>query len=164
MGWTKRQLIDAAYAKIGLGKSVYDIQAEDYATALLEMDAMVATWEGNNVTIGYPVEFTPSEANLDDETDIPLSANAAIYLSLAVLIAPNIGKTVSPDLKRDAGKAYRSLSNAGAEIPEMQYNPIMPRGAGHSRNCWNRGRTFFGTASNNDTGKDNDNVTDGKEQ
>lgn len=162
MGWTKRQFIDTAYDEIGLGPAVYDIQADDYTTSLRVMDAMVATWQAKKVSIGYPIEETPSEADLDDVTEVPVAANAAIYLNLAIHRARSLGKTVSPDLKQQAHDAYEAMAGQFAEIPVMDFSSVMPRGSGNRRGVGFR-RRFFGTPSKNDSGKANDNVIQGKE-
>ena len=162
MGWTKRQFIDTAYDEIGLGPAVYDIQADDYTVSLRVMDAMIATWQANKVTIGYPIEETPSLSDLDDVTEVPVAANAAIYLNLAIRRARAIGKSVSPDLKQDAQAAYEAMAGQFAEIPQMDFSPTMPRGAGNRRGLGYR-RRFFGSPSKNESGKANDNVIQGKE-
>jgi hypothetical protein len=69
---------------------------------------------------------------LDDESNVPDRANEAIYLNLALKIAPSLGKTVSPDLKASAWYAYNNLLSWALSNPRKMSMPdTMPRGAGN---------------------------------
>jgi len=95
------------------------------------MDAMVGGWNANGVRIGYPLPGYPEASNIDAETGVPDYANEAIYLGLALRLAPGFGKTVSPETKMLADMAYGNMANQVA-IPtlERQLPMTMPRGQG----------------------------------
>lgn len=131
MSWTKRQFVEQAYEEIGLAGYVFDLSPEQLQAALRRLDAMLATWNGKGIRIGYPIPSSPENSDLDDETSVPDSANEAIYTNLAIRIAPAVGKTVSQDTKAAAKAAYDVLMMRAAIPPEMQLPRTMPSGAGN---------------------------------
>lgn len=131
MAWTKRQFITQAFEEIGLAAYVFDLTPEQLQSALRRMDAMVGGWNANGVRINYPLSSTPQSSNLDDDSGVPDFANEAIYLGLAVRLAPSFGKTVAPETKAFADMAYSNMANQVAiPTPERQLPHTMPRGAG----------------------------------
>jgi hypothetical protein len=131
MGWTKRQFIETALEEIGFASYVYDIQPEQLNSALRKMDAMLSTWYGQEIRIGYPVPTSPENSDLDEETNVPDAANEAILLNLAVRLGPSFGKTVSIDTKVSAKKAYDQLLGRAMMPAEMSLPSTMPSGAGN---------------------------------
>jgi hypothetical protein len=131
MSWTKRQFITQAFEEIGLAAYVFDLTPEQLDSALRRMDAMVAGWNANGVRIGYPLPGSPEASNIDAESGVPDYANEAIYLGLALRLAPGFGKTVSAETKQFADMAYSNLANQTAlPTPERQMPSTMPRGQG----------------------------------
>lgn len=131
MSWTKRQFITQAFEEIGLASYVFDLTPEQLNSALRKMDAMIAGWNANGVRIGYPLPASPEDSDLDEESGVPDFANEAIYLNLALRIAPGLGKTPSAETKQFADMAYNNLANQTA-LPtlERQMPVTMPRGQG----------------------------------
>lgn len=131
MAWTKRQFITQAFEEIGLAAYVFDLTPEQLQSALRRMDAMIGGWNANGVRISYPLPSNPEDSNLDADSGVPDFANEAIYLGLAVRLAPSFGKTVSPETKAFADMAYSNMANQVAiPTPERQLPQTMPRGAG----------------------------------
>ena len=60
---------------------------------------------------------------------MPDSANEAIYLNLAIRIAPGYGKVISPSTMANAKNALNGLQSISAKPDEMQITGL-PRGAG----------------------------------
>lgn len=132
MSWTKRELVVKAFEEIGLAEYVFDLTAEQLQSAAQRMDAMVAGWAANGVRIAYPLKDTPGAANLNDDSGVPDYANEAIYLNLALRIAPGYGKTASAETKQFADMAYNNLANQTAlPTPERTLPTTMPRGQGN---------------------------------
>ncbi len=131
MGWTKHQLIAAAYEEIGLADYVFDIAPEQLMGACRKMDALLSGWEVNGIRIGYASSDNPTTTNLASDSGVPSYANEAIYLNLAIRIAASIGKNISPDTRAGAKKAYLQLLSAAMPEPlEYQMPRQLPRGAG----------------------------------
>ena len=87
MGWTKRQFVEQAFEEIGLATYTFDLSPEQMQSALRRLDAMVATWNGAGIRIGYPLPSSPQDSDLDTETNVPDMSNEAIYTNLAIKIA-----------------------------------------------------------------------------
>ena len=131
MGWTKLQFIQQAYEEIGLASYVYDLEPEQLQSAMRRMDAMVSGWNSNGVRIGYPLPGAPNAGDINADSGVPDFANEAIYLNLAIRLAPTVGKAVSQDTRAMADMAYSNMANqVAAPTPEMQMPTTMPRGAG----------------------------------
>lgn len=131
MSYSKRQFIQAALEEIGMAPNLFDIETDQYESAMRRMDSMVAGWNVGQTKIGYPIPSSPENSDLDQETNVPDAANEAIILNLAVAIAPSYGKTVSPDTKTGAKKALRNLRTHCFEPIEMQLGESVPLGAGN---------------------------------
>lgn len=136
MSWTKRQLVNQAFDIIGMSSYTYDLQPEQLQSAMRQLDTMMATWYNKGVQLGYPLPNSPEDADLDTESNVPDRANEAIYMNLAIRIAPNYGKQVMRELKQAAFYAYQGLLSISTFPKEMQYPETLPRGAGNKPYRW----------------------------
>jgi hypothetical protein len=131
MGWTKRDFVLQAFEELGLAPSLYDLTPEQLNSAVKKMDAMIAGWNANGVRINYPLPSSPNNTNLDDDSGVPDFALEAIYLNLALRLAPSYGKTVPQETKVAADMSYSSMVNQALQpTPERQLPQTMPRGQG----------------------------------
>lgn len=131
MGWTRRQFVLQAFEEIGYASYVYDLEPEQLESAGRRLDALIASWNGKGIRLGYPLPSSPELADLSSETDVPDYANEAIYVNLAVRLAPTVGKTVSAETKANAKALYNLLLQKAALPMEQQMPKTMPAGAGH---------------------------------
>jgi hypothetical protein len=88
----------------------------------------------------------------------PDIANEAIYLGLAIRIAGDYGKQVSPAMSQLADAAYSNLLNQTlSPVPEMQFPNTLPRGAGSKPWRYQNGNPFVRVPVDGiDTGSDNE--------
>lgn len=135
MSWTKRQFIEAALEEIGIGSYNFDLSPEMLQVGLKRLDAMMGAWNAKGVRIGYPIASDPTTSTIDDDSAVPDSAYEAIYLNLALRLAPVFGKQLPPDLKQNAFSSYNVMLAKNIDIPERQVNQTVPAGAG---NKWRR--------------------------
>jgi hypothetical protein len=142
MSWSKRQFIEQAFNEAGLASYVFDLSPEQLQSALRQLDAMMATWNGRGIRIGYPLPDSPGASDIDALTDVPDRANEAIYLNLALRIAPGYGRQLMPSTSASAKAAYDVLLSYAAMPPEMQLPKGVPLGAGNKPFVW--GRQFTG--------------------
>ena len=140
MSWTKLQFVQQAFRKAGLAAYVFDLTPDQLDSAMHDLDAMMATWNAKGIRLGYPVPTSPENATLGQETNVPDSANEAIYLNLAIRIAPDFGKMIPPEVKVSAKLAYDALLSRAAMPDEMQL-PSMPSGAGNK--SWRTDNPFL---------------------
>ncbi|CAB4171569.1 Tail accessory factor GP4 [uncultured Caudovirales phage] len=131
MGWTKRQFVTQAFEEIGLAAYVFDLTPEQLESALRRLDSMVASWNAKGIRLGYPIPSSPQNSELDQETNVPDSANEAIYLNLGIRLAPGFGKVVSTETKASAKMAYDTLLSRAAMPPQQQFPGAMPSGSGN---------------------------------
>ena len=152
--YTKREIIEAAFEEIGLAAYVFDLSPEQLQSAMRRLNAMVATWNARGVRLGYPIPSTAKGGDLDDLTNVPDSADQALILNLAILLAPAYGKSVSPDTKAGAKAGYQGLVNASTTPIERQLPGSMPAGSG--RKLWrSRSGQFIDTPTDRlDVGPD----------
>ena len=143
MGWTKRQFVEQAYEEIGYASYVFDLEPEQLESAMRRLDAMMMPWNGKGIRLGYPAPPSPELSNLDEETNVPDSANEAIYTNLAIRLAPTIGKQVSMETKAAAKAGYNVLMQRAAMPQEQQLPSSMPAGAGNKP--WRNDRPFLDT-------------------
>ena len=135
MSWTKRQFIMTAFEEIGISAYNFDLMPEMMEMASKRLDAMMAAWNAKGIRLAYSIPTSPGGDNLETDTGIPDSANEAVYLNLAIKLAPAFGKQISPDLKQAAFSAYNIMLAKNMDIPERQGNTTVPAGAG---NKWRR--------------------------
>lgn len=132
MAWSKRQLVAEAFAELGVPEYEFDLTAEQIQSALRRLDAMLATWNTIGIRIGYNLASDPSQSDLDQPSGLPDNATEAVFLNLALALAPSLGKVVSPETKKNAKAAYLALLSrvASTNVPQMQYPGTLPVGAG----------------------------------
>lgn len=132
MGWTKGQFVAQAFDEIGLSSYVFDLAPEQMESGLRRLDSMMGTWNGKGIRIGYPLPSSPGASSLNEQTNVPDSANEAIYLNLAIRLAPSLGKAIANETKAAAKMGYDLLLSLSSKPPEMQLNPgSVPAGAGN---------------------------------
>ena len=111
----------------------YDADPSDLQDALSDLDAMMAEWETKSIDIDWPLSSNPpTDADIEADSLAPLSAVSAIFLNLAVRIAPDIGKTVSTELAGQAKAAFDALQGAHTKPPRRRLQGL-PSGAGARR-------------------------------
>ncbi len=104
MAWTKLDIIREAYSEIGKADYEFDLHPEDLQTGLRRLDGMMASWGGLfGVRIGYSGGDGMGDVNASAE--VPDWAVEALYLNLAIRIAPSFGKTVSAETRAAAKQA-----------------------------------------------------------
>jgi len=133
MAWTKRQLVEEAFTEVGYASYVFDLQAEQIQMALRRLDGMLAQWNASGLRLSYPLPGAPGQSDLDQSSNLPDAADEAVYLNLAIRIAPSLGKVVSVDTKMNAKAAHDRLMALAAQPGEMQMPRTMPAGAGQKR-------------------------------
>ena len=115
MAYTKRQIVGAAFEEIGIAGYDFDLQPDELETALAKLDGMMATWALAGIRIGY----AGTGDVLDVDANIPGWAYEALYLNLALRLAPGFGKTPSMDTKA-AAKAAKDAVMARTTAPRSR--------------------------------------------
>jgi hypothetical protein len=130
MSYTKRQLVEAAMAEIGLASYAFDLLPEQRESALRRLDSLMAEWNARGLRLGYPIPDNPSDSEIDDDSNIPDAAWEAVITNLALRLAPSYGKQVNIETKVTARHSLNTILARAAVPPEMKL-PSMPSGAGN---------------------------------
>lgn len=128
MSWTKRQFVEQAFDELGLASYDFDLQPEQLNSALIKLDAMMATWNALAIKINYPLF---AESDMDDDTGVLDAANEAIYLNLALRLAGSLGKALTLDQKQNAKEAKDALMLSTLNVQEINLPSSLPIGAGN---------------------------------
>jgi hypothetical protein len=131
MGYSKRQFLEAAFTEIGLADYVFNLTAQELATALRRLDAMMAEWNERGLRLGYPLPGSPQFSDLDAPSGVPDRANEAVITNLACRIAPSYGKQVLPGTMTTARGALNTILVRAASPTPMRYPGTLPVGAGN---------------------------------
>ncbi len=132
MAYTKLDIIQQAYAEIGLGSYVFDADSEELQFALRRLDGMMAQWNDMGIRLGYPLPSAYVKSSLSDDVNVYDMGLEAMYLNLAVRLSPSLGKMPSPDTKSLARRAYMSLLRRQIRPVEKPLdNRMTPSGAGN---------------------------------
>ena len=125
MSRTKLQLVEAALEELGLPKWNFDIPPELAESAVHRMDGMVALWMETGLQLAY--DFAASAA---EPSGLALSDELAVYMNLAVSLAPSLGKTVATETKVAAATGLDAICIRSAAPRPRQMPDTMPRGDG----------------------------------
>jgi len=131
MSWTKLQLITQTLNKLGMSDYLFNAQPQDLNSLAQQQETMIMTWESEGISIGWNIASNPDNVDLSAESGLQLIANAAVYLNLAVIVAPDFGKAVPIEVKAAAKQAYNALVMKAAWPSQMQGNNMIPAGAGY---------------------------------
>lgn len=102
-------------------------EAEDGLEALNDM---MNEWNIDGINIGYE-----SLDSTDEELHVDLGSIGAMKANLAIYIAPEYGRIVSPDLSDRARVSKKALRNA-IPLNSSQYPDTLPIGSGNEDNNW----------------------------
>jgi hypothetical protein len=130
MSYTKRQLVEASMAEIGLASYAFDLLPEQRELALRRLDSMMAEWNTRGLRLGYPVPDNPADSDIDQDSNLPDAAWEAVITNLALKMAPSYGKQVNPETKITARHSLNTILARASMPPEMKL-PAMPSGAGN---------------------------------
>ncbi len=152
MSFTKREFVEQAMAEIGIATNIYDLQPDDLIRGCQRLDAMMASWNGQGIRLGYPME-NPKVVEPDTDTNIPDWANEAVIANLAMAIAPGFGREVMMGTRASAARGMSAMRTRTAIPPLMQSPSSLPVGAGakYWRNTQN---PFYSPTEDLDVGPD----------
>lgn len=131
--YTKRAIIEDAYAELALAGWVWDLQPEEIQWAVKRLDMMASRWAFKGIMIGYPGSSDPAGSNPDEELPVQDYAIEPLVMNLAVTIAAGKGKQLQGRTLASAIQGYNDLI---AEAASNRMIPLrrpyyMPIGAGN---------------------------------
>lgn len=141
MPWSKQQFIAKAFDCIGLANYIFDLSPEELQSAVNALDAMMAAWNGEGIRLGYPISSSPTTADIAAATNVPDSANLAIYCNLAILLGAEHGKDVPAFVLSAAKHGYSAMLTKAVTPIQVQQPSWLPAGQGNRRS--DRRRVFL---------------------
>ncbi len=134
--WTKQALVLAARRELGLGGAFDANDGDELLDDLSRLDAMVAAWASKGVRLSYALPSSPEASAIGAGSGIADAAAEAVYLNLALRIAPGYGKAITPETRSAARNAYDALLIDAAQPQQQQLRGGMPAGAGNKPNVF----------------------------
>lgn len=129
--WTKRELVNQAFAELALAGYEFELTPEETQSALIRMDAMIAEWQGRGISLPYALPASPSDSDLDQPSGLPDFAVSAVYTNLALRTAASFGKTPPQTLIQAAAQGMSALWAIAAQPQQQQLRGSVPIGAGN---------------------------------
>lgn len=126
-GPPKRRIIEMAFGKCTLAGYEFGRTPEEINDAMSELNAMMLEHPFSG--LGF-VQPTYGLGTADELSGIPDDTLAAVATQLALRLAPNMGKTLSPEALGAIARSKALLEAKVAAIPTMPAASHTPRGAG----------------------------------
>jgi len=138
----KREIIQMAREECATAGYEFEETPEEEASALRRLQAMMAEWlENEGIDLGF--YFSPNGYGSGTEgSGIPAGAVNTVATFLAFRLAPNMGKSLSPETKASLNRSMNTLMAKYKAIPQMEMGRNTIRGAGNRRYV-NLGTPFF---------------------
>lgn len=124
-GPTNRELVDGAYTALGLSDSMFGRTAEEYASGVAQLRAMMAEHPFDKLG------FDTLGGEIENPSGIADKWRTAVSYALAIRIGASIGAVLKPGAQAVHNRAYSALCAAMATISPAQHFPGSPRGSGH---------------------------------
>lgn len=128
MTQTKRKIIEQAYSEIGYASYSFDLQPEQFESALVELNTMLAEW----LLWGYDLSYNSATDELNDESGIADGYIPAVYSNLAIRIAPELGRVPLPGTMVKAKRGLALIrASLGAVPARVADRSAVPSGVGN---------------------------------
>jgi len=125
MSYTAGEVIKAALQRIMVQASEADLEADEYADAMMSLNAMMSSWLSDGIDLGYT-----DVDNVSDTVTVPAGAIRGIIANLALEVAPDYGGKVTAALAAQANDGLKVCRKLGINILPTQYPGNLPRGSG----------------------------------
>lgn len=135
-GPTNREIIDRAYQVLGMSDALFSRSQEEYAAAMLPLGSMMLEWPFDR--LGY-IYDDAAGLRIEEESGVARKYLDAVAYDLAERMAPTIGKSLSPEARKQKNRSYSRLCGDVAVIEQAQFSEGTVTGSGH-RFC---GRTYL---------------------
>ena len=123
---TSADIISGALKHLGIRAAESPLTAAEVQDGLEDLNDMGAEWEESGLRMGF-------EPSLDANAtlDLPRSAIAAFKSHLAIRIAAQYSRIVSPALAQLANESMKSLESSLVFIGDVAFPDTLPTGSGN---------------------------------
>lgn len=140
---TKRQIVEMAYEECSLAGYEFNVTPEELFSGLRKIDALMAEWAQSSKDLGYNFPATFGGGDLEDVSGIPDAAVQGAAISLAMAIAPAMGKQMSGETRARLAKSMSVISTMCAQKSVQGWGRNTVVGAGNRR--WGYASPFMPT-------------------
>lgn len=133
---TKRQIVEMAYEECSLAGYEFNVTPEELFIGLRSLDGLMAEWASSSKDLGYNFPATFGGGDLDDVSGIPDAAIRGVAISLAMEIAPKMGKQMSAESRARLTKSMSVINALCAKRVSMGWARSTVAGAGNRRWGW----------------------------
>jgi len=125
---TVTEIVTGALQLLEIRTAESAITADEAEDGLTALNDMMNEWNVDGINIGYE-----TLDDVEDEVFVTLGSIGAIKSNLAIYIAPEYGRIVTPGLEVRALRSKRSL-RASIPLNQSQYPDTLPIGSGNEDN------------------------------
>ena len=140
---TKRQIVEMAYEECSLAGYEFNVTPDELFTGLRKLDALMAEWKASSKDLGYNFPASFGDGDLDDLSGIPDAAVQGAAISLAMAIAPAMGKAMGAETRARLNRSLSVIATMCAKSVEQDWSRSTVAGAGNRR--WAYGSPFMRT-------------------
>lgn len=144
---TKLTIVQRALGKIGLNRYVFTATPAQLQDAVEQLDQIATEWDGIGIRKGFRLGN-----DVNEESGLPDTAINGYACALALALAPNYGKVVSPQLQASATSSKTALMVTGYVIPQVNMPSRLPIGTGNNLSV--RDQAFYSDTDRLATGND----------
>ncbi len=130
---TKRQIVEMAYEECSLAGYEFNVTPQELFSGLRKLDALMAQWRQSSKDLNYNFPAKFGDGDLEDYSGIPDAAVNGAAISLAMAIAPAMGKQMSAESRGRLSKAMTVISALGAQRVCQGWGRSTVAGAGNRR-------------------------------
>ena len=133
---TKRQIVEMAYEECSLSGYEFNVTPEELFSGLRSLDALMAEWAQSSKDLGYNAPATFGGGDLEDVSGIPDAAINGVAISLAMSLAPKMGKQMSGETRARLSRSMSVINAMCAKSVSMGWARSTVAGAGNRRWGW----------------------------
>jgi hypothetical protein len=123
---TASHFVTRALTRLGIRASETSLQADEIQDGISLLNDMLSEWEEAGPQLG----FSPI-VGVSDEVRVPRGANAAIIDNLAIRMAPEYSRPISPALIESANQSFKNMLSANVFIGDVDMPSTLPLGSGN---------------------------------
>jgi len=128
---TKGFILDRIFEEVGLAGYEFDRSPEQDISALSKMDVLMAQWQAQRMNLNYNFPSSMGGGDPSDVAGVPDFAIDAIAVSVAMRVAPGMGKSMSVESRRALTESMTMIRAVTAKIPCMSLTRTTPIGMGN---------------------------------
>ena len=130
---TKGDIVNQAFEYLRISGLTNEAAPRDTRLALRSLDSMMLAWTNKGLNLSWNKSDDFTDPGPQEDSGISDADYEAIYVNLAVKLAPAFGKPPT-QLDSFARELYAGLFST--ELPTQQNNTYMPLGSGNRRGAY----------------------------